>query len=502
MVVEQRRRNKHLALGLVGKCMDARVFQEVDENLAQCAGVAVQFKLGGHIDHQLGQGTTSAGFKRLHDFIDAVSQRELPPPVTGLVDGDIFEIANQLGSALQAAHQHRRRQCAAFGVFLQRGPPQRAIGHGLHKFCRVMFKRGGHDQAVANGCVEFVRHTGHHGAQRREALLAGDFVLCKRQGINGSFQLRIGTSKLRGALGNPRFQVLVQGAQGRFGLAHGGHVQHGAHDAGHLTVGRANNGLVKNDVTLLRILGQNARLVHLGLLIGQQLPVLVVEKPCTFGGGERAHFCAHDACTVFPKKLEKRIIDALVDHGAVLEEHWVGRGVHHGLHQCELLAYQPCCPTLDQHHIDQEAHLNDEQDKHRHRGKEQRRVGFPDLCGSIDDACLRGQLARCNVKPLQFVVVERVMVGAGRYGRQCRDRFTVHQPQQQACQSLALRFSGNQHAAHHTMSQKEVPADVDRVMRMVANEPGCRRPCNQVAFLVPRSSHQEDQCIARDGCKL
>ena len=85
------------------------IADQVAEDLAEGAGVAVDTDVRVHLRAHRDASFLQQGLLRQQDFVDHLGQSEGTPLRAALVDGDLLEAADQFGSLLQIACGDGRR---------------------------------------------------------------------------------------------------------------------------------------------------------------------------------------------------------------------------------------------------------------------------------------------------------------------------------------------------------------------------------------------------------
>ena len=110
---------------IFGEGVDARVLEQVQEDLTQRPRIRVELDRRRDIDQKLGHRGADASPESLYAFLDNIDQSETPAAIAGLVDRDFLEVGDELRCTLEVADQHDEAIFAIGKILVEAGLPQR-----------------------------------------------------------------------------------------------------------------------------------------------------------------------------------------------------------------------------------------------------------------------------------------------------------------------------------------------------------------------------------------
>src|SRR5262249_35001638 len=105
VVTARPRRDRYRARLAAGEGVVDRIEEEVGQDLAIGAGIAVDQEAFGHGDGELDRGALEHRLEARDDLVGGLAQRELAALGMGAVDGDLLEGLDQLAGAVQIGYQ-------------------------------------------------------------------------------------------------------------------------------------------------------------------------------------------------------------------------------------------------------------------------------------------------------------------------------------------------------------------------------------------------------------
>ncbi len=162
-----------------------RVAHQDVQGLVHGVGITVEFQVSWHLD--LDGVAAAFGLRAAHHqrLPAQRCQREAPALLRVAALRHLAEVVDQAQRGVHAAHDHAQARMHGLGMLLQVGAAQRAGIQALLQARRMLAQRAHRQQRIAQRRVEFVRHAGHHRAQRGHAFLRAQLALHLAQALVG-----------------------------------------------------------------------------------------------------------------------------------------------------------------------------------------------------------------------------------------------------------------------------------------------------------------------------